>query len=442
MIGEGVSKQRFHPQMCSGKKTPKTGRVEGKCKNIVYIDIDIVDIDSDQVDDVVIIDYPEFMQQKSHGSSGKGPLQSVISIDDDDSNEFPGTVAEGGGELDSDASSSKVHFPPSTSDCHVVHERSSSSNSPECERTFSSKDAQKNRYGLNDESESGSSDSDCSDCELMEACEQWEKASFKRKRQVFSGQAGLDQHASSSGFPSNPYTNFEVENTTESHSGDGKINGTNFNIGADDPDQKVDQERSELMEDRQQWENALVKRKLDVFNNQMHDPDCGIAARNIIGEREKLKETDEYKRAIEEEWASRQRQLQIQAEEVRRLRKRKKDEKRLLEMQRRQKERIEEVRETQKKDEENMNMKEQIRVEIRKGLDRLEMTCFDMASLLCGLGIQVGGGFNPLPKDVRAAYKRALLKFHPDRASRTDIREQVEAEEKFKLISRMKEKFF
>ncbi len=41
---------------------------------------------------------------------------------------------------------------------------------------------------------------------------------------------------------------------------------------------------------------------------------------------------------------------------------------------------------------------------------------------------------------MHAAYKRALLKFHPDRASKTDIRQQVEAEEKFKLISRMKEK--
>lgn len=40
---------------------------------------------------------------------------------------------------------------------------------------------------------------------------------------------------------------------------------------------------------------------------------------------------------------------------------------------------------------------------------------------------------------VNAAYKQALLRFHPDRASRTDIREQVEAEEKFKLISRLKE---
>lgn len=41
---------------------------------------------------------------------------------------------------------------------------------------------------------------------------------------------------------------------------------------------------------------------------------------------------------------------------------------------------------------------------------------------------------------VRAAYKRALLSFHPDRASGSDIRQLVEAEEKFKLISRMKDK--
>ncbi|WJZ80060.1 hypothetical protein VitviT2T_000003 [Vitis vinifera] len=164
--------------------------------------------------------------------------------------------------------------------------------------------------------------------------------------------------------------------------------------------------------------------------------------RDIINEREKLKETEEYKRAIEEEWTSRQRQLQLQAEEVQRLKKRRKAENtRLLDMERRQKQRVQEMRETQKKDEENMNMKEKIRLEVRKELDKLEMTCSDMASLLRGLEIHVGGGFCPSSNEVHAAYKRALLKFHPDRASRTDIYHQVEAEEKFKLISRMKEKF-
>ncbi|KAL0408767.1 UNVERIFIED_CONTAM: hypothetical protein Sradi_1811100 [Sesamum radiatum] len=166
---------------------------------------------------------------------------------------------------------------------------------------------------------------------------------------------------------------------------------------------------------------------------------------SIIGEREKLKETDEYKRAIEEEWASRQEALRIQAEEaqrLRRLRKRRRAESmRLLDMERRQKERVEEIRITQKKDEENMNLKEVIRAEVRKELKQLEIACHSMASLLHLLGIRVGGWPHPLPQEVQAAYKRALLTFHPDRASRSDIRQQVEAEEKFKLINRLKEKF-
>ncbi|XP_065860622.1 uncharacterized protein [Euphorbia lathyris] len=163
---------------------------------------------------------------------------------------------------------------------------------------------------------------------------------------------------------------------------------------------------------------------------------------DIINEKEKLKETDEYKRVEEEEWAARQLQLNIQAEEAKRLKKRKKAETlRILDMEKRQKRRVEEVRETQRKDEENLNMKEHLRSETRKALYTLESTCTDMASLLRGLGIHVDGGFYPSLQVVNAAYKRAVLKFHPDRASRTDIRQQVEAEEKFKLISRMKEKF-
>ncbi|KAK9266760.1 hypothetical protein L1049_012648 [Liquidambar formosana] len=182
----------------------------------------------------------------------------------------------------------------------------------------------------------------------------------------------------------------------------------------------------------------------DERNSPFHarDGDATHAVQSdIINEREKLKETEEYKRAVEEEWASRQRQLQIQAEEAQRLRKRKKAESmRLLDMERRQKQRVEEMRHTQKKDEENMNLKEQFRVEIRKELNKLETICSDMASLLRGLGIPVGGGLYPLSRDVHAAYKQALLRFHPDRASGANIRQQVEAEEKFKLISRMKEK--
>lgn len=162
---------------------------------------------------------------------------------------------------------------------------------------------------------------------------------------------------------------------------------------------------------------------------------------DVMLNREMLKETDEYKKAQEEEWESRQRQLQLQAEEAQRQRKRRKlANTRQLEMERRQKERVEEVRETQKKDEESMNMKEKVRAEITKSLKVLELQCINMASLLRGLGIPVNGGISPPPQEVHAAYKRAVLKFHPDRA-RGDIKQQVEAEEKFKLIARMKDKF-
>ncbi|XP_016467255.1 uncharacterized protein LOC107789892 [Nicotiana tabacum] len=168
----------------------------------------------------------------------------------------------------------------------------------------------------------------------------------------------------------------------------------------------------------------------------------GCVENCITTERERMKETSEYKKALEEELASRQRALAIQAEEAKKLKlllKRKKAESmRLLEMEKRQKQRVEEIRETQKKDVENMNLKELVRAEVRKELRKLEMTCHDMASMLRGLGITVGGGTS---HEVRVAYKKALLTFHPDRASKSDIRQQVEAEEKFKLISRMKDKY-
>ncbi|KAL5993785.1 hypothetical protein ACLOJK_038142 [Asimina triloba] len=129
-----------------------------------------------------------------------------------------------------------------------------------------------------------------------------------------------------------------------------------------------------------------------------------------------------------------------QAEEAQRLRKKRKAENMRLDMERRQQLRLQEVRESQKKDVETINLKEQLRIEVRKELEKLQLEYRDMASLLRALGILVEGGLYPLPHEVNAAYKRALLRFHPDRASRCDIRQQVEAEEKFKLISHLKDK--
>ncbi|CAI9756142.1 unnamed protein product [Fraxinus pennsylvanica] len=191
--------------------------------------------------------------------------------------------------------------------------------------------------------------------------------------------------------------------------------------------------------------NILEEVERDDRQHTQYGDNSQVVENCIINEREKLKETDEYKKAVEEEWASRQRALQIQAEEAQRLRQLRKRQKaesmRLLEMERRQKQRVEEMRETQKKDEENMNLKEVIRTEVRTRLKQLETTCHDMASLLHSLGINLATWPHPSPHEVQTAYKRALLTFHPDRALQSDIRQQVEAEEKFKLINRLKDKF-
>nr|CAB3498174.1 unnamed protein product [Digitaria exilis] len=80
----------------------------------------------------------------------------------------------------------------------------------------------------------------------------------------------------------------------------------------------------------------------------------------MIGDREKHKESIEFKRAAEEEWAARQRQLQIQNEEA-------------------------------------IQLKEQYRCVVRKELEDMERRYWDMTSILRALGIPVEGG-EPISK--------------------------------------------
>ncbi|KAH9329437.1 hypothetical protein KI387_001545, partial [Taxus chinensis] len=116
-----------------------------------------------------------------------------------------------------------------------------------------------------------------------------------------------------------------------------------------------------------------------------------------VADREKLKKTAAFRYAEQEEWAQRQLELQCQAEEARRQRKRIRAEAtRKLEMERRQKQRLEEMRETQKKDEETMDLKEQLRGQVRAQLEQVASKSNDMASLLQNLGIPVEGGAYPL----------------------------------------------
>ena len=47
-----------------------------------------------------------------------------------------------------------------------------------------------------------------------------------------------------------------------------------------------------------------------------------------------------------------------------------------------------------------------------------------------------GPGMKPTAGQLRKAYRQAVLRFHPDRQGKSSVRERVEAEEKFKIISR------
>lgn len=442
-----------------------------RCRNNIEGDNVVpIDVDTYSYNNVIVIDVPESLTKKRGGSTDKTRAKrTYIYIDDDESpsNNHTGAHVDNGRNFDNGASSSR-RYGPDISPVKLSKGK----------RTYSGR-------RFNTQSENDSSDDDSPDCEFMEDSsgklrEEWERASLKRKADAHndSGGRGDDIRSSVSRSPGDGHNHFGLnkdkqrnvhvsnfrtthrENNGESSLGNVKyrkekssdchakdkvddvLGGKDGSSVGETPtclDERTVENDEQIPSTSSEVENA----KNDLENDATIDEDVPIES-SIIGEREKFKETEEYKRALEEELAARQRQIKIQAEEaqhLRRIQKRKNAEtQRLLDMERRQKQRVEEIRETQKKDEENMNLKERYRTEVRQELKKLEIICVNMASLLRGLGIHVGDSPVPSSNEVRAAYKRALLSFHPDRASGSDMRQQVEAEEKFKLISRMKEK--
>lgn len=546
---------QFLPKTCFGKRTLK------ECSSKERDNIVLIDVDSEDYGDVIILDVPESFPKKF-----KKKPRHVISIDDDDGcGSRDGALDTNSGDVTtSNRCFSTEAADPSTS--VYVDKDVNEGNAPvklsKSKRTYSGKSISRNHYGLSPDSEGSSSESDCSDCELMEGSpgklrEQWEKAFFRRKHDAscvppdFENEAGTSapshsvhdnaEDAEPSGQQSNlrncsnhlegdnvfvgscqkfskermafeqgcdpmemdePVTrthddcinsgfdgkervgtlapDSHVEDITENHTVKiperaaefcdyaGKLaekfkfpqqecdaqminevfRGDYSASIAKGPSQDVESDHAALFDKQQGSQIGYMPSGHESSLQSDHEISYGIEAvsssdqNNIITDRQKIKETEEYKQAMEEELAARQQQLLIQAEEARRLKNRKKAENmRIMMNERRQKQRVEEIRETRKKDEENLNLKERYRVEIKKELNRIEAMCSDMASLLRCLGIHVGGGLYPSPTEVQAAYKRACLKFHPDRMSTTDLRQQVEAEEKFKLISNMKDKF-
>lgn len=81
---------------------------------------------------------------------------------------------------------------------------------------------------------------------------------------------------------------------------------------------------------------------------------------------------------------------------------------------------------------------ERIKDEIHKQLHQKYQRC-DVCATMQALGINVAGGTE---QDVRKAYKKAALKFHPDRNRQADLRTQVHAEVAWGLISSKYDAFF
>lgn len=459
-----VDRTRFNLQswQMNGKgKTLRACNRKGKTNNVV-----VIDVDSDNCNEEIFVDAPEFLRGSSSTSlrkDGKYPVESVICIDDD---EEDGDNTEKISNLDKGS---------------YVQQSSNPVKLSKCKRTYVGPSTS-NRYGWSTDTESFSSsddDEDSTDCELEfedssgKLKRDWEEAFLRRQTEY----SRVDQAATS--FGSDSHQDNGAEDDTERYS-DGSDsasytrhekgdrspsipmnNGKSESIFCDNVDEASTSNRVNNVCNDQSFvtdhsgtshncakkqhsgidmktnEDGSLVEMNDVVNDQsLMDKNSG----SVFFNREMHKETDEYRRSVQAELEARQRELQIQAEEaqqLKRLEKRKKSAAlRLLDMERRQKQRVEEIRKTQKKDEENLNLKEQLRTKVRKDLDRLEAACHDMTSVLRGLGINVNG-----VNGVNVAFKKALLTFHPDRASQSDIREQVEAEEKFKLVTRMKEKY-
>lgn len=191
-------------------------------------------------DEVIILDFPESSRSKASGTSrtgNKSILQRVISIDDDDDDEDEtenvhkaGSSSSGNPVADNLQKSAEVD----NDDCQFIQEKCATFRFSKCKQTFSTTPSSGIRFGLGSDTDSDFSDSDCSDCEILEGShrevrEQWEQAAFLRKMKK-TGKAGLSEEAG----PSNLHcdTNFRpgYERRTEQH------NQTSFFFAARNPD--------------------------------------------------------------------------------------------------------------------------------------------------------------------------------------------------------------
>ncbi|KAK6116406.1 hypothetical protein DH2020_049868 [Rehmannia glutinosa] len=228
----GTSIGHSHPRPCSGKKTLRRCRNNEEDDNVI-----LIDVDSENFDNVIIIDVPESLPKKSLRSSVLGKdkkwsFRNVIFIDDDETPDTNHSFGVNHASFSAGTSSNrescrvaKDFADPAYAafeECQYVPDTAAPVRLSKCKRTYSGKST-RNRYGLNSDSESDSSDSDYPDCELVEDSsgkvqELWEKAFSRRKKDVQNGHSDIRDHDSTSRiFDEDHHQNVDTEDATRQH---------------------------------------------------------------------------------------------------------------------------------------------------------------------------------------------------------------------------------
>ena len=100
--------------------------------------------------------------------------------------------------------------------------------------------------------------------------------------------------------------------------------------------------------------------------------------------------------------------------------------------------RVATFREAQESRNEEEQSSESIREEFRREWET-KVASLNLAETLECFGVAVEGGAHANAKQLRSAYRKALLRFHPDRQGAKELRERVAAEERFKILSQKME---
>lgn len=97
-------------------------------------------------------------------------------------------------------------------------------------------------------------------------------------------------------------------------------------------------------------------------------------------------------------------------------------------------ERVEKFREDRVKSSEDSERAEVLRQEFREEW-MAKVASLNLAETLECFGVAVEGGSHANAKQLRSAYRKALLTFHPDRQTGKELAQRVAAEETFKILS-------